>query len=238
MYTFNNANELAKCFEYTNLNNVATEEEILDFLNKSKKYPFHSVVVSPNFIELAKKTLKDTDIKVGTVIGFPFGFETTEMKIANTKIALEKGADEIDMVINLSNIKSENYEAIAEEIISIKEILGDKILKIIIETSLLIDSEKEKISKVIEACGADYIKTSTGFNGTNTFFENVFDINLITKNAPKTKIKVAGGIEIYKEANRILSAGADKIGSSTAYEIVESFDTYIKNEDVKPQSVI
>ena len=238
MYKIENANDLASCLEYTNLNNIASEEEILEFLEKSKEFPFHSVVVGPNFLNLAKKELENTNIKVGTVIGFPLGIETTEMKVTNTKIALENGADEIDVVINLSNIKSGNYEAVKNEVIAIKDVLDGKILKIIIESKLLTDIEKTKVSKVIEEAGADYIKTSSGFNGINTFFETVHDINIIQKYAPKTKIKASGGITLYKDATRILSAGADKIGSSSAYEIVEIFDTLINNEDVEPQTII
>ncbi|MCC7554173.1 MAG: deoxyribose-phosphate aldolase [Methanobacteriaceae archaeon] len=232
MYKFKKANDLAKYLDYTNLNNTQSKDEFLEFLNQVNEYKFRSAVISPSFIKLAKEKIKNQDTKITTVIGFPLGFETTEMKIANTKITLKEGADEVDLMINISDVKSRNFEAIENEIVKIKEILDDKVLKVIIETKVLEDNEKIKLSEIIESTDADYIKTSSGFNGINTFFETIHDINLIQKYAPKTKIKASGGITKYKEAYRVISSGADIVGSSSSYEIVKSFEALMENEDV------
>ncbi|MDL2246512.1 deoxyribose-phosphate aldolase, partial [Methanobrevibacter sp. OttesenSCG-928-K11] len=198
MIRIDDANELAHYIEYANLDNTATEKDILKFLKRAKTFEFHSVLIMPCYVKLAKESLKDTNIKVGTVIGFPLGFETTKAKIAETKIALEDGADEIEMVINPSYVKSENFKAIENEIKEIKNVMGDKILKVIIETKLLNDAEKVEVSKIAEKSGADYVRTTSGFNGVSTSLETIHDINLIKKNAPIIKIKAAGGINEYK----------------------------------------
>jgi deoxyribose-phosphate aldolase len=238
MIRIDDANELAHYIEYANLDNTSTEEDILKFLKRAKAYEFYSILIMPCYVELAKEALKDTDIKVGTVVGFPLGFETTEAKIAETKIALESGADEIEMVINPSYIKSNNFEAIESEIKEIKHILGDKVLKVIIESKLLEDSEKIEVSKIAQAAGADYVRTTTGFNEINTSLETLHDINLIKKHAPIIKIKAAGGINDYKLVQRVLSTGADKVGSYSGYEIVREFQALIKSKDQEPPSII
>ncbi|WP_409199683.1 deoxyribose-phosphate aldolase [Methanobrevibacter sp. DSM 116169] len=235
MYKFKSANDLAKTLEYTNLDNTATKDDMVEFFNKASEFDFNSVIVSPSYITLAKEKLKDTDTKIGTVIAFPLGFETTEMKVENAKIAMDLGVDSIDMMLNLSDLKSNNYEAIEKEVKAVKEAIGDKVLKVIIESKQLVDDEKAKIAKLLEKSGVDYIKTSTGFNGINNFYENIHDINILKKNAPKTKIKAAGGISEYKDAYRILSSGVTTIGSSSAYEIIKSFETLVNNEDVKQE---
>lgn len=237
MYKIKNSSELANYIENTNLNNIATEKEILDFLEKSKELNFQSVVINPTYVSLAKKELKDTDIKVVTVIGFPLGFETTETKISEAKIAIENGADEIDMVTNLSYIKDGKYDKIEEEVKKIKKTIGDKILKVIIETAALEDNEKANVSKTIEKAGADYIKTSTGFVSPGNIYEKVNDINIIQKYAPKTKIKVAGGINNYRIANQLLTAGADLIGTSSGYEIVNDYKNLRENTQITPKPI-
>jgi len=238
MYKIKDANDLARYFEYSNLNYDINKEEMIEFLEDAKTYEFHSVVVGPSFIKLAKEILKNTNIKVTTVIGFPLGFETTEMKVANAKIAIDDGADELDMVMNLIDLKSNDYESIIQEVKSVKEVLKDKPLKVIIESKILDDYQVINVSKAIEKAGADYIKTSSGFNGVNSFYEMIHDINIIKKNAPKIKIKASGGIDKYKDAYRILSAGVDKIGSSSAYEIIATFEKLISNEEEVKQKFL
>ena len=237
MYNIKNSKELASLINYTNLNNMITESEMNEFLEQAKELNFHSVVVSPTYVPLAKEILCDSDIKVGSVVGFPLGFENTESKIAETKELLEKGADEIEVVINLSYLKDEKYNLLEDEIKQIKETVGDKILKIVIESKALEDYEKANAAKVAEKSGADFIKTSTGFVTPNHIFENVNDINIIQKYAPKIKIEVYGGIDEYKFANQILTGGADLIGSDNGYGIVKRYKELRENTQVKPKPI-
>ncbi len=237
MYNIKNSKELASLINYTNLNNMITESEMNEFLEQAKELNFHSVVVSPTYVPLAKEILCDSDIKVGSVVGFPLGFENTESKIAETKELLEKGADEIEVVINLSYLKDEKYNLLEDEIKQIKETVGDKILKIVIESKALEDYEKANAAKVAEKSGADFIKTSTGFVTPNHIFENVNDINIIQKYAPKIKIEVYGGIDEYKFANQILTGGADLIGSDNGYGIAKRYKELRENTQVKPKPI-
>jgi deoxyribose-phosphate aldolase len=186
---------------------------------------------------LAKEILADTEIKVGSVVGFPLGFEDTESKIAETKELINKGTDEIEVVMNLSHLKDEKYDLIENEISQIKEVVGDKILKVVIESKALEDYEKANAAKAAEKSGADVIKNSTGFVAPNHIFENVNDINIIQKYAPKIKIEIYGGIDEYKFANQILTGGADKIGSDKGYEIVKRYKDLRENTQVTPKPI-
>ena len=237
MYNIKNSSELASLINYTNLNNIISEKEMIEFLEKSKELNFNSVVISPTYVELAKEMLKDTNIKIGSVIGFPLGFEDTESKIAAASSLAKKGADAIEVVINLSYLKDEKYDLLENEIRQIKEAIGDKILKVIIETKALEDYQKANAAKVAEKAGADYVKTSTGFVTPNHIYENVNDINIIQKHAPKIKIELFGGIDNYKLANQILTAGADLIGSDQGYEIVKRYKELRENTQVKPKPI-
>ncbi|MBE6509562.1 MAG: deoxyribose-phosphate aldolase [Methanobrevibacter sp.] len=237
MYNIKNSKELAKLINYTNLNNMIPEREMKEFLEKAKELNFNSVVVSPTYVDLAKEVLKDSEIKVGSVIGFPLGFEDTESKVAEAKSLLEKGVDEFEVVLNLSYLKDEKYPLLENEIGQIKEAIGDKILKVIIETKALEDYEKANAAKAAENAGADYVKTATGFVSPNHIFENVNDINIIQKHAPKIKIEIYGGIDNYKFANQILTAGADIIGSDHGYEIVNRYRELRENTQVTPKPI-
>ena len=237
MYNIKNSKELAKLINYTNLNNILTESEMKEFLEKAKELNFNSVVVSPTYVPLAKEILADTNIKVGSVVGFPLGFEDTESKIAETKELINKGTDEIEVVMNLSHLKDEKYDLIENEISQIKEVVGDKILKVVIESKALEDYEKANAAKAAEKSGADVIKNSTGFVAPNHIFENVNDINIIQKYAPKIKIEIYGGIDEYKFANQILTGGADKIGSNKGYEIVKRYKDLRENTQVTPKPI-
>ena len=236
-YNIKNSKELASLINYTNLNNIITESEMKEFLNKAKEMNFNSVVVSPTYVSLAKKILEGTDIKVGSVIGFPLGFEDTESKIASAKSLNEKGVDEFEVVLNISYLKDEKYDLLENEIRQIKEVIGDKILKVVIETKALEDYEKANAAKVAENSGADYVKTATGFVSPNHIFENVNDINMIQKYAPKIKIEIFGGITNYKFANQILTGGADIIGSDQGYEIVKRYKDLRENTQVTPKPI-
>ena len=238
MYNIKNSKELASYINYANLNNIISEEEMKEFLEKAKETTFHSVVVSPTYVQLAKETLADTDIKVGSVVGFPLGFENTESKLAETKTLLDKGVDELEVVINLSYLKDKKYNLIGKEIEAIKELMGDKILKVNIEVKALDDAEKSAIVQVAEKAGADFIKTATGFVTPCHIYEIVNDINIIQKYAPKIKIEIYGGIDSYKLANQVLTAGADNISSNYGYEIVKQYKELRENTQVKPKPII
>ena len=237
MYNIKNSKELAGYINYTNLNNIITEDEMKEFLEKAKETSFNSVVVSPTYVSLAKETLKDTEIKVGSVVGFPLGFEDTESKIAETKTLLDKGADELEVVINLSHLKDKKYDLIGKEIEEIKKIMGDKALKVNIEVKALDDSEKSAVVQVAEKAGADFVKTSTGFVAPCHIYEIVNDINIFQKYAPKIKIEIFGGVDSYKIANQVLTAGADKISSNHGYEIVKTYKDLRENTQVKPKPI-
>ena len=237
MYNIKNSKELAKLINYTNLNNILTESEMKEFLEKAKELNFNSVVVSPTCVSLAKEILDGSEVKVGSVIGFPLGFEDTASKVAEAKALLDKGVDEFEVVINLNYLKDEKYDLIETEIKQIKETIGDKLLKVIIETKALEDYQKANAAKVSQNGGADYVKTATGFVSPNHIFENVNDINIIQKHAPKIKIEIFGGIDNYKFANQILTAGADIIGSDQGYEIVKRYKELRENTQVTPKPI-
>ena len=222
MYNIKNSSELASLINYTNLNNIISEAEMMEFLEKAKELNFNSVVISPTYVPLAKKVLSDTNIKIGSVVGFPLGFEDIESKIAEAEHLIKKGADDIEVVLNLSYLKDEKYELLENEIA---------------ETKALEDYEKANASKIAEKSGADFIKTSTGFVSPNHIFENVNDINIIQKYAPKIKIEIYGGINNYKFANQILTGGADLIGSNEGYEIVKRYKELRENTQVKPKPI-
>ena len=237
MYNIKNSKQLASLINYTNLNNMISESEMKEFLEKAKELNFHSVVISPTYVPLAKETLKDTEIKIGSVVGFPLGFEDTESKVAEAKELIEKGADEIEAVINLNYLKDEKYVLLENEIRQLKDAVGDRILKIIIETKALEDYEKANAAKAAQTAGADFVKTSTGFMSPNHIFENVNDINIIQKYAPKIKIELYGGIDEYKFANQVLTGGADLIGSNKGYEIVKRYKELRENTQVTPKPI-
>lgn len=237
MYNIKNSSELASLINYTNLNNIISESEMKEFLEKAEELNFHSVVVSPTYVSLAKEVLANSDIKIGSVVGFPLGFENTQSKVDSAIALVESGADEVEVVINLSYLKDERYDLLENEIRQIKEAVGDRILKVIIETKALEDYQKANAAKVAEKSGADYVKTASGFVSPSHIFEHVNDINIIQKHAPKIKIEVFGGIDNYKLANQILTAGADLIGSDQGYEIVKRYKDLRENTQVKPKPI-
>ena len=237
MYNIKNSKELASYINYTNLNNIIPEEEMKEFLQKARESTFNSVIVSPTYVSLAKETLKNTDIKVGSVVGFPLGFESTETKIAEAKTLIDMDIDELEVVVNLSHLKDKKYDLIGKEIEEIKKVMGNKVLKVIIEVKALEDSEKSAIVQVIEKAGADYVKNATGFVTPCHIYEIVNDINIIQKYAPKIKIEMYGGIDSYKIANQVLTAGADRIASNYGYEIVKRYKELRENTQVTPKPI-
>lgn len=233
----NSKEELAKYIDFTNLNNTATQAEIEEFCLTAKEYGFYSVVVSPCYVKLASEILKDSDIKVATVVGFPLGFSNTKVKITEAKIAIEDGADEIDMVAHLPAFKNGDYELLKSDVDAVKEAIGEHVLKVIIETNLLNEAEITKISQEINKTNADFIKTNTGFTGVNTFNEMILYLQLIKTAGNKKCIKASGGIKDYKVANRLLSSGITRIGTSSGVHIIEQLETLQKNENMKPEPI-
>ena len=176
-------------------------------------------------------------VKIGSVIGFPLGSENTESKVAEALKKKKKGADEVNAVINLNHVVSEKYDLIEDEAKQIKEALGDTTLKMIIESKILEDEQKANLVIRLENANVDYIKTSTGFLTPNHIYEIVNDINIFQKYAPKTKIEVYDGIDIWKMAHQVLTAGADLIASNNGYQIVSKYKELRENTQIKPKPI-
>lgn len=205
--------------DHTLLNPKATWEEIKNICDDGMKYCTASVCIPPSFVKRAKEYVGE-NLKICTVIGFPNGYNTTDVKIFETENALKNGADEIDMVINLGDLMDKNYYNILSEITKIKAVCGTKILKVIIETCLLNEEQKIKMCEIVTKSGADFIKTSTGFSTGGATFE---DIELFAKYVGKNiKIKAAGGISSIADAEKFISLGADRLGTSRIVKIVKS----------------
>ena len=205
--------------DHTVLSVNATESDIISLCDDAKKYKVASVCIAPSFVKLASEYLKG-EIPVCTVIGFPNGYNTTETKCFETKCAVEQGADEIDMVINIGDLKAKKYDKILEEINCIKKACDSRILKVIIETCLLTDDEKIKMCEIVSNSDADFIKTSTGFSTSGATFN---DIKLFKNHITNgKKIKAAGGISSIDDAERFVSLGADRLGTSKIVKIVKN----------------
>lgn len=205
--------------DHTNLKNNGVIEDIKKLCEEAKKYSFKSVCVYPYYISYASELLKDSDVLVCTVIGFPSGMSTTESKVFETRDALIKGADEIDMVINVAALKNKDYDYLKNEIACIKEVVGNNVLKVIIETCLLTSDEIIKITEICNEVNVDFIKTSTGFSEYGARIEEVELINKYKKN--NISIKASGGIKNYEDAIKMINVGATRIGTSNGVSIVE-----------------
>jgi len=192
--------------------------DIQQLCDEAVMYDFYAVCINPCWILMAKSILRNKNVKVATVVGFPLGANRMEIKVKETIIAIEDGADEIDMVMNIGEFKSRNYDSVLNEIIGIREIAKGKILKVIIETSLLSKEEKMKVLELVIKSGADFIKTSTGFR---TEGANVEDIKLFKKFGDgKIRIKASGGIRDLKTVKKMINAGASRIGTSSSVSIM------------------
>ena len=209
-----------KLIDHTALKPNTTKESILKLITEAKTYDFASVCVNPCWIELAHQELKNTDVKVCTVIGFPLGANTTEVKVFETKDVIEKGAQEIDMVINIAMLKDKEYDYVENEIHQIVEAAKDKaIVKVIIEACLLTDEEKIKACELSQKAGADFVKTSTGFS---TGGATVHDIALMRKTVgAEMGVKASGGVHTHEEALAMVEAGATRIGASAGVKLLK-----------------
>ena len=214
-------NEILRHVDHTLLLQPSTWEEIRQICDDAVKYQTASVCIPPSYVRQASEYLNGK-MAVCTVIGFPNGYMTTKAKEFETKDAILNGAAEIDMVINIGWLKDRKYDLIEEEIRTLKAACGEKILKVIIETCLLAKEEKVTMCKIVTKAGADYIKTSTGFSTRGATFE---DVELFAANVGEgVKIKAAGGISSMEDAERFLSLGADRLGTSRIIKIVKQED--------------
>lgn len=217
-----NAQDILSIVDHTLLSQTATWEEIKVICDDAIHYQTASVCIPPSYVKAVKDYVGDK-MKVCTVIGFPNGYNTTAAKVFETVDAVMNGADEIDMVINLGMVKDKRYDELTEEIRSIKKACKDKLLKVIIETCLLTDEEKIKLCAIVTEAGADFIKTSTGFSKAGA---TVADVALMRANVGSDiKVKAAGGISSLEDAENMIKAGAERLGTSRIVKIVKSNNT-------------
>lgn len=212
--------ELNQYIDHTLLKADVKKEQIKNLCEEAKQYSFASVCVNPTWVSYAKKCLKDSHVKVCTVIGFPLGATTSEVKAFEAKNAIENGAEEIDMVINIGALKDGNDELVKKDIQSVVEAAdGKAVVKVIIETCLLTDEEKVRACKIAMNAGADFVKTSTGFS---TGGANFADVQLMRKTVgEKMGVKASGGIRTLEDAKKMIEAGATRIGTSSGVAIVK-----------------
>ena len=211
--------KLNKYIDHTLLKPDASQEQIATLIEEAKKYDFASVCVNPTWVSFAAQALKGTDVKVCTVIGFPLGANTPELKAFETSDAIQNGANEIDMVINIGSLKSQNFDLVEKDIRAVVEAAKGTLVKVIIETCLLTDEEKVKACQIAQEAGADFVKTSTGFS---TGGATVADVALMRKTVgPDMGVKASGGARSYEDALAFIKAGATRIGASSGVAIME-----------------
>jgi deoxyribose-phosphate aldolase len=213
--------EILKKVDHTNLSLTAAFDDIKESCNEGIFYECASVCIPPCFVKAASDYVQGA-IKICTVTGFPNGYSSTEVKCCEAEQAVRSGADEIDMVINIGMLKAKKYKELLDEIKAIKCTVGNRILKVIIETCLLTKEEKIKMCEIVSDSGADFIKTSTGFSTGGATREDI----ILFKNyvAPHVRIKAAGGISTLADAEDFLNLGADRLGSSRIVRIIKAMD--------------
>jgi deoxyribose-phosphate aldolase len=212
--------DIARLIDHTNLKPEASLSQIEKLCHEGKKYGFFSICVNSVWVRYCVEALKGSSVKKCTVSGFPLGANKKEIKIKEAEAGCQDGADEVDMVINIGALKSGDWKQVEDEIKGVRKVMGnEKILKVIIETCLLNEEEKIKAAKIIMDCGADFVKTSTGFNIKGATLEDVKLLKELVKD--KIKVKASGGIRDYKTAFKMIEAGADRIGTSSGVKIIE-----------------
>ena len=211
-------NELARVIDHTILKSFATTEQIIQTCKEAIKYNFASVCTNPVYSELISLELKGTNVKPCTVVGFPLGANTFLIKSKETRLAIEQGIEEIDMVMNIGALKSQEYNKVEEDIAAVVAAAHGKIVKVIIETCYLNENEKIKACEIILKSNAHFVKTSTGFSKTGATVEDVMLIRKIVGN--RLKIKASGGILTLEDALKLLDAGADRLGASSGINII------------------
>lgn len=211
---------LNKYIDHTLLRADSTEEQIVNICNESKKYDFMSVCINPYWVKKAAESLQGSNVKVCTVVGFPLGANLTEVKVFETKQAIKDGANEIDMVINVGELKNKNYEVVKNDIKAVVDAAkGLAVTKAIIETCLLTDEEKVKVCELAKEAGIDFVKTSTGFS---TGGATAGDVKLMRKTVgPNLGVKASGGVRSLEDAKKFIEAGATRLGASSGVKIIE-----------------
>ncbi len=211
-----------KYLEHTLLKPNATKEELTKLFDEAIKYDFLGICVNPVNVAFAKEYLKNSNIKIVTVCGFPLGANVSDVKAYEAKRAIEDGADEVDMVINISALKDKNYELVKTDIETVKKACCENVLKVIIETDLLTKEEIQKVCEICVEAGADFVKTSTGFvkDGVGAKVE---DVELMSKivSPHGLKVKASGGVRDIEKAKLVIEKGATRIGTSSSIKIVE-----------------
>ena len=213
--------KVVEMVDHTLLGVASTWEEIKEILDDGMKYGCASACIPASYVKEASEYVNGK-LPICTVIGFPNGYNTTAVKVFETKDAIENGAEEIDMVINVGALKNRRYQEIEDEIRQVHEACGGKVLKVIIETCLLTEEEKIKMCEIVTNAGAEYIKTSTGFSAGGATFE---DVALMKRHIGKdVKVKAAGGISSFGDAEKFISLGADRLGTSRLVKIIKNTD--------------
>ena len=224
--------EFAKTVDHTLLKPDATEQEILRLCSEAAHYHFAAVCVPPSYVPLAARELRGADVKVATVVSFPFGYETTAVKVAAVREAVTRGASELDVVMNISKFLSGEFGYVADELASLtQEVsavamnngLNDVVVKVILETAYLSDKMKRLATQIVAASGADFVKTSTGFAPVGATPE---DVALLREEAPEgLAVKASGGIRTLREALDILNAGASRLGMSASVAVMKEAES-------------
>lgn len=210
--------EILKCVDHTQLKAVATWKDIQILCKEAMEYDTASVCIPPCYVKRVHDAYGD-QIDICTVVGFPLGYSVTKAKVSEVEQALEDGASEIDMVINIADVKNGDYDAVKQEIATLKKSVGDKVLKVIIEACYLTEEEKVAMCKIVTEAGADYIKTSTGFGTGGATLE---DIRLFKEHiGSEVKMKAAGGVKSVADMEAFLTEGCSRIGTSSAIKMIQ-----------------
>lgn len=213
-----NPQDIAKIIDHTALKPDTTEAQIRKLCTEAREYGFASVCVNPTWVELCAELVTGTEVKVCTVIGFPLGANLSKIKAFEAELAVAQGAHEVDMVINIGALKSGNLELVEQDIREVRERVPEAVLKVIIETSLLTDAEKVTACELAQKANADFVKTSTGFSGGGA---TVADVVLMRKTVgPNMGIKASGGIRELADAQKMVEAGATRLGCSAGVAII------------------
>lgn len=207
-----------KYIDHTLLKAVATAKDIQTLCDEAIKYNFKAVCVNPANVALAKELLKDSDVLVCTVVGFPLGANTTKVKVFEVEDALANGADEIDMVINIGKLKEQDYTYVLEEIKALRKACGTKTLKVIVETAYLSEEEIAKVTELVVTANADFVKTSTGFADRGAILRDVEIMKSVTRD--DIEIKAAGGVRSPEDLEKMVAAGATRIGTSSGVALI------------------
>ncbi|CAL28546.1 deoxyribose-phosphate aldolase [Staphylococcus carnosus] len=215
--------DYAKYIDHTLLKPDATLDQIDKLIDEAKEYHFKSVCINPTYVKHAAEALKDSDVLVCTVIGFPLGANTSATKAFEVEDAVKNGADELDMIINIGALKDGRYDEVRKDIEAVVKASGDHTVKVIIETVLLTDEEKRKASEISKEAGADFVKTSTGFAGGGATVEDVKLMKEVV--GDDLEVKASGGVRNLEDFKAMIDAGATRVGASAGVQIIQGLES-------------